>query len=260
MNPSPRPISETPSRFQSIGRYLLYAILTLVFWAGALLTNLIALSFLPWRHKPKVRRKARIWMRRLLLLAREIMDKSGVLQFDLVDTHSLSRLQATVVVANHPSLVDAIFLLGLIPDSVCIFKKSLQRNFALGPMIRLCGFIANETGPDLVREAGSALSEGCNLIIFPEGTRSVGRLNEFKPGFALIAIRCRCPVQTVHFSYDPPFLTKGASLMDLPRRRPLIHIRPGPRVQPPPDVRARDFAQDIAEIFKANTTVRPSAN
>lgn len=233
------------------GRFLLYATMILIFWSGALLSNLIALPFLPWRHRPEVRRKARVWLRRLVIFARWLMDTTRALEFDLDGTESLAGMKSTVVVANHPSLMDAVFLLGLVPDSVCIFKKSIQRNIALGPLVSLCGFIANDAGLELVRDAESTLSEGCNLIIFPEGTRSIGSLNEFRPGFALISIRSRCPIQTVHLSYDPPVLAKNIPLKDLPRWRPLIRIRPGQRLHPSPDIRARDFAQEIVEIFKS---------
>lgn len=222
----------------------------LIFWSGALLGNICALPFLPWRHRPGVRRKARVWLRRLVLFARGLMDTTGALQFDLDGTENLAGLKGTVVVANHPSLMDAVFLLGLVPDSVCIFKKSIQRNVALSSLVNLCGFIANDTGPGLVREAVSTLSEGCNLIIFPEGTRSVGGLNEFRPGFALISILSQCPVQTVHMSYDPPLLAKNVPLKDLPRWRPMIRIRPGPRLDPSPGTKARDFAREVVEIYE----------
>lgn len=239
--------------YRATMRYLLYAISIFEFWGGALVCNLVAIPFLPWRKKPEVRFRARVWLRRLLVLARKNMRAIGALEFDLNGTESLLNLRGTVVVANHPGLMDAVFLLGLVPDSVCIFKRSLQRNIALGPMARLCGFIANDGGPDLVREAVSALSEGCNLVIFPEGTRSIGRLNRFRPGFALIATRCLCPVQTVHLYYEPALLSKGALLRDLPRRRPLISIHPGRQIRPIPDLRAEDFMREVEAYFQART-------
>ncbi len=243
-------ISEpTTSRFRTTGRFSIYALAIFLFWSGAFACNLIALCFLPWSGSPKVRYRARVWLRRLMLLARKIMETIRALKFDLTQTDSLVELRGTVIVANHPSLMDAVFLLGLIPDSVCIIKRSLQRNIALNPMSRLCGFIANDGGPDLIREAGTVLSEGCNLIVFPEGTRSQGRLNPFKPGFALIALRGGHPIQTVHLSINPALLPKGALVKNLPHTRPLIKITPGLNFTPTPGLRPADLALEVERHF-----------
>ena len=238
------------SRWRLTARYLLYGISLAGFWSGALLCNLLALFFLPWRGQAKVRRKARVWLHRLLVFARRSMGAIQAVRFDLMGTELLSELRSTVVVANHQSLLDAVYLLSLVPDAVCIFKRSLQRNIALGPMARLCGFIANDAGPDLVRESVAALSEGCNVIVFPEGTRSQGGLKPFKPGFALIACRARCPIQTIHLSTDPALLPKGASLMDLPHRQPLVGIRPGRRFSPTPGLRTTDLLREVEAYFQ----------
>jgi 1-acyl-sn-glycerol-3-phosphate acyltransferase len=248
-----RAAENTVSRYRVTVRFLLYSISIIEFWAGALLCNLVALLFLPWRNHSGVRYRARIWLRRLMRLARTSMSAIRALEFDLKETEFLSDLRATVVVANHPSLMDAVFLLGLIPNSICIIKKSLQRNLGLGPMSRLCGFITNDSGPDLVRDAVSALSEGCNIIIFPEGTRSQGRLNRFKPGFALISLRGQYPVQAVHLSIKPALLPKGASLKDLPRRRPLIRIFPGRRFAPTSGLRTEDLMGEVERYFQDRT-------
>lgn len=237
-------------RYRVTVRYLLYAISLVGFWSGAFVCNLLALFFLPWRGDAGLRRRARTWLHRLVILARRGIGAIHAVRFDLKGTEILSELRSTVVVANHQSLLDAVYLLSLVPDSVCIFKKSLQRNIALGPMASLCGFIANDAGPDLVREAVAALSEGCNVIVFPEGTRGQGRLNPFKPGFALIAGRARCPIQTVHLSTDPALLPKGASLMDLPRRQPLVCIRPGRRFLPTPGLRTTDLVREVEAYFQ----------
>ena len=238
------------SWYRVAARYLLYFISLVGFWSGALVCNLLALCFLPWHGEASVRSAARIWLHRLLVFARRSMGTIHAIRFDLKGTEILSELRSTVVVANHQSLLDAVYLLSLVPDALCIFKKSIQRNIALGPMAWLCGFIANDAGPDLVREAVAALSEGCNVIVFPEGTRSQGRLNPFKSGFALIACRARCPIQTVHLSTDPALLPKGASLMDLPHRQPLVCIHPGRRFSPTPGLRTTDLVREVEAYFQ----------
>jgi 1-acyl-sn-glycerol-3-phosphate acyltransferase len=173
-------------------------------------------------------------------------------RFELLSPKRFHEIRGTVVVANHPTLMDAFYLLGLVPDAVCIIKHSLQRNLLLGPTLRLCGFIANEAGPDLVREAGAALAEGCNLIIFPEGTRNRGTLQPFKPGFALIATRFRVPVQTVHLSCEPPFLPGPVELKGIPGVAPVVGVRPGRIFRPDAGSKTARFMAEIETYFRGD--------
>ncbi|HLP00965.1 MAG TPA: lysophospholipid acyltransferase family protein [Opitutaceae bacterium] len=102
-----------------------------------------------------------------------------------------------VFIANHPTLVDATFLLARLPDAICIFKPALMRNPAIGPAAVLAGYASGVPGVDLVREVAAKIAAGQSLLVFPEGTRTdPGRsLNPLRPGFALIAARAAAPVQ-----------------------------------------------------------------
>ena len=104
-----------------------------------------------------------------------------------------------VYVANHPTLVDATFLLARLPDAICIFKPALLRNPAIGPAAILAGYAAGDAGIDLIRDAADKVAAGRSLLVFPEGTRTSpgARLNPLKPGFALIAQRAEAPIRLI---------------------------------------------------------------
>ena len=95
----------------------------------------------------------------------------------------------TVYIANHPSLVDATFLLARLPNAVCIFKPSLMRNPVIGPAAIMAEYVSGDAGLDVIRDAAGKVAQGCSILIFPEGTRTALGLppGPFKPGFALIA-------------------------------------------------------------------------
>ena len=53
-------------------------------------------------------------------------------RFDLRELDELSRRgEPLVVVANHPSLLDAVILVSCLPNAVCIMKAGLMRRYAL---------------------------------------------------------------------------------------------------------------------------------
>lgn len=131
-----------------------------------------------------------------------------------------------VYIANHPGLLDATFLLARLPDAICIFKPAIMRNPVLGPAARMAGYVAGDSGVDLIRDVASRVADGRSLLIFPEGTRTAPgtRLNAFKPGFALIAARAEAPVRLVVVRSPPDLVPKGWSWWRAPQFPSLVDI------------------------------------
>ena len=117
----------------------------------------------------------------------------------------------TLYIANHPTLLDATFLLARLPDPICIFKRSLRRSPAIGVAARAAGYVTGESGVDLIRETAERVAAGRSLLIFPEGTRTQPgtTLGPLKPGFALIAQRARAPVQLIVIRASPDLVPRG---------------------------------------------------
>ena len=117
----------------------------------------------------------------------------------------------TVYVANHPTLLDATFLLARLPDAICIFKPSLRRNPATGPAAIVAGYVDGDSGIDLIRDAAERVAAGCSLLVFPEGTRTQPGtvLGPLKPGFALVASRARAPVQLIVIRASSDLVPRG---------------------------------------------------
>jgi 1-acyl-sn-glycerol-3-phosphate acyltransferase len=117
----------------------------------------------------------------------------------------------TVFIANHPTLVDATFLLSRLPDTICIFKPALMRHPAIGPAAIMGGYVSGDTGIDLIRDVTARITTGQSLLVFPEGTRTEPGtvLGPLKPGFALIAARARAAVQLVVVRASPELARRG---------------------------------------------------
>jgi 1-acyl-sn-glycerol-3-phosphate acyltransferase len=149
-----------------------------------------------------------------------------------------------IVVGNHPSMIDAPLLVARLPRAACIMKASLMRNPFLAPGARLARYIRNDTPRGLIRLAVEDLSQGGQLVLFPEGTRSEGgRLLPFRPGFTTIARRAGASVQTVFIDTTSPYLCKGWPLWRLPPLPVVFSVRLGRRFEPSEDPLAQ-----LAEI------------
>ncbi len=160
-----------------------------------------------------------------------------------IDSSALDALRAepggVIVAANHPAMFDAMVLVARLPRGACIMKAELLRNVFLGAGARLAGYIRNDSGRGMVRAAVHCLKEGGQLVLFPEGTRTVRKpINAFKPGITLIAQLARVPIQTVFIESDSPYLTKGWPLLRPPPEPVVVRVRLGERFAHDADHRA----------------------
>ena len=111
---------------------------------------------------------------------------------------------ACLFVANHTSSADPPAVVGAIPRRVAILlKESLFQWPIAGQAFALAGFIpVNRRDRDSaiasVEKATASLRAGRSFLIYPEGTRSPdGRLQTFKKGAAVMAIKANVPIVPV---------------------------------------------------------------
>jgi 1-acyl-sn-glycerol-3-phosphate acyltransferase len=81
-------------------------------------------------------------------------------------------LSSKIIVANHPSLLDVVMLLSLIPNADCIVNTHLNRNFIVKGVIRQLYILNSLDHEVILRACAESLKQGNCLIIFPEGTRT----------------------------------------------------------------------------------------
>lgn len=108
---------------------------------------------------------------------------------------------ACLFTANHTSSADAPAIVGAIPRRVVILlKQSLFKWPIVGQAFQAVRFIpvsrgAREAGIASVEKAAEAMKAGQSFLIYPEGTRSPdGRLQEFKKGAVVMAIKAAVPI------------------------------------------------------------------
>ncbi|HEU4458416.1 MAG TPA: lysophospholipid acyltransferase family protein [Methylibium sp.] len=164
---------------------------------------------------------------------------SGMLYLDSQVLDRLRDEPGLIIVANHPSLLDALMLVARLPRSACIMKADLMRNVFLGSGARLARYIRNDSARGLVRLAVADLRRGGQLVVFPEGTRTTrSPINTFRPGVPLIAKLAQAPIQAVFIDTDSPYLGKGWPLWKLPPLPIRFSVRLGARFEPQADTAA----------------------
>lgn len=149
----------------------------------------------------------------------------GVLSVKLENFTQLDNLREHVVIANHPSLIDVILIIAYLPNADCVVKSSLFTNPFLRGVVKRVGYIDNESAEQLFIDCKKSLASGCNIVVFPEGTRSeIGQPLHFKRGAANIAVRCQANYQPIFISVQPSTLTKNKSWYDVPDKKFVITL------------------------------------
>lgn len=198
--------------------------------------NLIALVLYPLLPRERGCRIGRAGIAYGYRLYWGIASLFGMLRIDATALDALHGEHGLVLVANHPSMLDALILVSRLPRAVCIMKADLMRNPFLGSGARLARYIRNDSARGMIRLAVDDLKHGGQLVIFPEGTRTTrSPVNTFRPGVTLIAKLAGAPIQTVFIDTDSPYLGKGWPIWRLPPLPIRFRVRLGERFTPGDD-------------------------
>lgn len=174
-----------------------------IFGVGSLI---LATTMFPLLHlfsgfnQVRFRRLARQFISRSFRLFVRYFIVAKSFKLTVKNRESLKGARSKVIIANHPSLLDVVILISLIPNADCIVKGSLIENKFISAIIRNLYIPNNIPFEEQMERAKKSMDEGNNLIIFPEGTRS--RPNEpwfFKKGAARFAIYSKNDVIPIYF-------------------------------------------------------------
>lgn len=191
-----------------------------------LATTIIPMATLPQRDEGTRRRRAQQIIRANFRFYVLMLQRLGVIKLDVIGVERLIASSGNLIIANHPTLLDVVLIMSLVPNAQCVVKRQLWRNPLLRPLVKAAGYIRNDLDPEIfIEECRTTLAAGNNLIIFPEGTRSVpGEPFRFQRSFAHIATLTGSNLQPIIITCDPITLVKGRPWYDIPRRIPRFCI------------------------------------
>jgi 1-acyl-sn-glycerol-3-phosphate acyltransferase len=182
-----------------------------------------------------------------------------VIAFEAEGASVLRGESGALIIANHPSLIDVVLIMSLMDRTQCVVKPGVWKNPFMRGVVTATNYIPNLGDPEqMVEDCVAALRAGHNLVIFPEGSRTVpGKKVRLQRGFANIALRAQAPVRLVTVTCEPPTLRKGEKWYQIPPRRPLFRVRVGDRLDIEayarseiPSRAARTLTADVARRFE----------
>jgi 1-acyl-sn-glycerol-3-phosphate acyltransferase len=164
-----------------------------------------------------------------------MMKTLGILTYEFSNLDKLPDRSGHLIIANHPTLLDVVFVISRLPTTQCVVKKAAWSNPFLAGVMWATGYIQNEDPVVLIDDCVRALEEGNNLVIFPEATRTVpGRKLKLKRGAASIIVTSRRLFTPLIMTCEPSTLAKGQKWFDIPDRRVHFRISVGDPVDPVP--------------------------
>jgi long-chain acyl-CoA synthetase len=143
--------------------------------------------------------------------------------------------EACIIAPNHQSVLDGFLVASLLKrrfmKKTYVYAK--EKHFR-GPFLR---FLANrnniilvDVNKDLklsIQKLAEVLKKGKNLMIFPEGTRTLtGKLGDFKQTFAILSQELKVPVIPVAIKGSYDILPSGSRFPRLFRRVSIEFLKP----------------------------------
>lgn len=166
-----------------------------------------------------------------------------------LEIKKLSKIENKIIVATHPSFIDIVILIALIPHSTCFVKKELAHNPILKNLVNSI-FITNEVDLDeLKSKSKEMLDMGFNVIIFPSGIRH--RRNEFpkiKKGASLVALNSNKNIIPIKFFTDYDFMFINQPFYEVGEHRVTFEV------EQMPEINVQDFISDSEIVSKKKIT------
>jgi len=156
----------------------------------------------------------------------QVMRGLGVLSFEILGARHIHHRRGQLIIANHPTLIDVVFLVSLFPQADCVIKDAVTRNLFMRSTVAAADYISNSAPQDLIEQCIMRLKLGRSLVLFPEGTRSVpDQPLEFKLGAAAVAVGSGAEVLPIVIQCRPPTLAKNEPWYRIPDTKPFFSIQ-----------------------------------
>lgn len=184
-----------------------------------------------------------------------IMSGLGVLSYEIKGSENAVIGHNQIIIANHPMLIDVVFLVSLFPMADCVIKEAITENPFMRSVVSSTDYIPSGNTGILLKTCVRRLRSGASLLLFPEGTRSVlGEALDFKLGAASFAVKAKAEVLPVTIQCDQPqFLSKNEPWYRIPSEKPFISIQiyPPQTLEEliPADLHPNQATRDLNDAF-----------
>ena len=195
-------------------RSFLMVLLFALFGAGSVVVGLIIFPLINLFSKNKKQKYSKIihisWNIFLKLITKTKMIKLNIQNFE-----EIKNIKNSIIVSTHPSYIDVLIILALIPKTTCFVAPKISRNCFFKNIAKSMFLISGNPLETIIKDAKEALNEGFNVLIFPMGTRH--KKNEFpkiKKGAATIALETKRNIAVLKMTTNEDFLQVNQPFYD----------------------------------------------
>lgn len=232
-----------------------------LFGTGGLL---LCITVFPWimlftQDKQKRTDRVRAVIRQTFKLFLFTLQRARLLTIKTQGIQQLQNLKGSLLICNHPSLIDVVIIMSHLKNVQCVVNNKLWSNLFVGMIVRSAGYIRNDIDPQFfLNSCKEMIAQGENILIFPEGTRSVpGQPMKMCRGFANLALFAKADVQALTLNCSPVWLTKNSKWYDIPSQRVKIILKTGPKFsyqtyynEAPRSIRVRTLMRDVQNYYQ----------
>ena len=213
----------------------------------SLFCGLVILVYLQWtKHPPHVRWLLRLWSSAFIFGGRYILGVTYKIegQENIPD-------ETVIYMGNHQTAWESIMMTVLVPHVNMVTKARAMTIPVFGwglkhaPMISIDPDAPGKNIRGLLRGGKASITEGRNIVIFPEGSRvPIGQTREYARGFE--ALYKHCKVRVVPFVTDSGLWWPSGYTLKYPGTITLRFLPPITAGLPP-----QEFAETIESVIRA---------
>lgn len=138
-----------------------------------------------------------------------------IIDVNIKDLERIKNIKNSIIVSTHPSFIDIVILMSVIPNSTCFVAEKLSKNPFLSGIVKYLFILEGQETDIWLNECSKKMNEGLNVIIFPMGRRH--KKNEFlkiRKGCALLAQKTKKDIIMLNIETNRAFLQNGQSFCD----------------------------------------------
>ena len=186
----------------------------------------------PRRRKRRIQAVISVSFKLFLTMMRLL----GVARFRYFHFERLADDTGTLIVANHPTLIDYVVIIARLKQCDLLVKDRLWHNFFVRRIVTRAGYLPNSGEASMLFErVRQSVACGHNLLIFPEGTRTTpGQAPVLQRGAANLAVRLNIPVRILHVQTSKSGLTKEDKWYKVPPEKVDYRVVAGEKINPQP--------------------------
>ncbi len=137
----------------------------------------------------------------------KILSFLKIINIEAYDIEKIRNIKNSIIVSTHPSYIDILILISIIPNSTCFVAERLQKNIFFRGIVKSLFISEGQTLEGWSSEAQKRLDEGFNIIIFPMGIRhKKDERPKIKRGAAYLAQKTHKNIEMINMTTNYNFL------------------------------------------------------